>query len=650
MKKTPTLNIPPARSRNERGAALITVLLTSMLLLAAGGALIMTTSMSASSAYDSTGEMQAYTAAEAGLQEALNVLRGNVAPNPLFTPNPALPVGAIADANKMSFRRAMTRNTSNLATDPLTNADGTAFPVRLSRWLNYNYPSGGATPTRVVLGDPSTYSPLTGLAYSLTVEDPDNSASIAYSTTGRFTYTGGVSSVPAPVNTATTSSITFPTATAANRVTITYTNQPSTTVNAYPAVTGNLGRFTITKVGNGIVNIPDGYNFRLTVTQTAPQSGSVNYYATLPSTGTITDLASTAEVIFTYDSGTISETRYVLSLAALTRSLALVYPGGAGVNPLQGTITAADPVRLIIRSTGYGPGNAKKRLAMTVSRYKFDLDPPAPIVIRGADPVGTSTPLPMTLDLGSSNAKKYSGKDLGGIDSPKASVAINLYDWHAAHDGIIKGATVADPQLSILDLDTIPNPWPNPAHAQLQPIPGPSPSPGIPDSAITPDFLRTADAARTFLMEMEALARDTDVTAAAPNGRYFTSLDGMAGDDDPYTPKFTFVDGDCRLDGGAGLLIVTGNLDLAGNADFQGVILVLGNGYVIRSGGGSGIIRGSWLVARFLRNPTAGQNRNFLAPTFDVSGGGNSEFHFDSRTVRDANNLMGGRVLGIVEY
>ncbi|HEY0080385.1 MAG TPA: pilus assembly PilX N-terminal domain-containing protein [Pyrinomonadaceae bacterium] len=648
MKKTLKPNVAPERCRRrERGAALVTVLLTSMLLLAAGGALIMTTSMSASSAYDSTGEMQAYSAAEAGLQEALNVLRGNVAPNPLFTPNPALPVGSVADENKMSFRRAMMRDTSNLTTDPLTFADGTSVPVRLSRWLTYNYPTAG-TPTRVVLGDPATYTPITGMAYSVSVEDPDNSASITYSTTGLFTYTGTGSAVVS--NTSTSTSVTFPTATASNRITITYSNRPSTTITAYPTVNGNLGSFTITKVGTGLVNVPSGINFRLRVSQTVPQSGYVDYFATMPDTGLITSAASTAELIFKYESGTISETRYLLTLAALTKSLTLVYPGGAGVTPLQASITAADPRRLIIRSTGYGPGNSEKHLAMTVSRYRFELEPPAPIVIRGADPVGGATPLPMTFDLGSSNAKKYSGKDLGGIDAPKASVAINLYDWHAAYEGIIKGSTVAEPKLSILDLNTIPTPWPNPAHAQLQPIPGPSPSPAIPDSAITPDFLRTADDTRTFLMEMEAIARDTDVTAAAPNGRYFTSLTGMAGDDDPYTPKFTFVDGNCHLDGGAGLLIVTGNLDLAGNADFQGVILVLGNGYVTRSGGGSGIIKGSWLVARFLRNPTAGQNRNFLQPHFDVSGGGNSEFHFDSRTIRDANNLMGGRVLGVVEY
>src|SRR6266699_3565784 len=74
----------PGDRANERGAALITVLLFSMLLLATGGALIMTTALSATGAVDASAETQAYYAAEAGTQATLAVLRGNVAPNPLF--------------------------------------------------------------------------------------------------------------------------------------------------------------------------------------------------------------------------------------------------------------------------------------------------------------------------------------------------------------------------------------------------------------------------------------------------------------------------------------------------------------------------------------------------------------------------------------
>lgn len=66
----------------ERGAALITAVLLSLLLLAAGGTLILTTTMTGITARDSTAEMQAYYAAEAGVARALEVLRGNVESNP----------------------------------------------------------------------------------------------------------------------------------------------------------------------------------------------------------------------------------------------------------------------------------------------------------------------------------------------------------------------------------------------------------------------------------------------------------------------------------------------------------------------------------------------------------------------------------------
>ena len=69
----------------EKGAALITAVLLSMLLLAAGGTLVLTTTMTGITARDSTAEMQAYYAAEAGAARTLEVLRGNVQSNPAGT-------------------------------------------------------------------------------------------------------------------------------------------------------------------------------------------------------------------------------------------------------------------------------------------------------------------------------------------------------------------------------------------------------------------------------------------------------------------------------------------------------------------------------------------------------------------------------------
>jgi type II secretory pathway component PulK len=107
MKRKSSLPCPAVRDRKgERGAALISTLLFSMLLLTAGGALLMSTGMSANNAFDSTAEIQAYYAAESGMQATLVVLR-NVTPKVTFV-NAVSPTNsnAVGDAaTTAGFRR-----------------------------------------------------------------------------------------------------------------------------------------------------------------------------------------------------------------------------------------------------------------------------------------------------------------------------------------------------------------------------------------------------------------------------------------------------------------------------------------------------------------------------------------------------------------
>jgi hypothetical protein len=153
--------------------------------------------------------------------------------------------------------------------------------------------------------------------------------------------------------------------------------------------------------------------------------------------------------------------------------------------------------------------------------------------------------------------------------------------------------------------------------------------------ATLPSWIQNVDDARAFVEDQKA--------NAMIQSRYFSSFDGFSGSDN--NPAFTFVDGDCSLDGGAGLLIVTGKLLMKGNPNFRGLILVLGEGYVERDGGGNGNIYGAMFVAKFNRN--AGP---FLATTFMTNGGGNSLMQNDSAAWNQAENLAGPRVLGIHEY
>jgi hypothetical protein len=155
------------------------------------------------------------------------------------------------------------------------------------------------------------------------------------------------------------------------------------------------------------------------------------------------------------------------------------------------------------------------------------------------------------------------------------------------------------------------------------------------------DFLQTADAARTFLNDVQTVAQN--------NSRYYSSFNGYADSGNNAAnvanPALTFVDGDCTLDGGSGLLVVTGTLTLKGTDEFRGIILVMGNGKVLRSGGGSANVLGAWIVAKFSRTGTTG----FTAPYFDVSGGGNGSFLFDTKAIDDALRVLGMKVVGVAE-
>jgi hypothetical protein len=430
---------------HERGAALVTTLLITMLLLAAGGMLLLTTSSTGIHTFDASAEMQAYYAAEAGIQETLNVLRGHVSPNPLFVANPA---GTVAAENRIDFRKAFTPATSNLAGDPATTG-------RLSRWLTYNYPpSSGANADRVILSP--NYNPISGIAYRISITEPDN--------------------------------------------------PPST-------------------------------------------------------------------------------------------------------HPLP---------RLIIESTGLGPRGSQKKLYLMVTANGLNITIPAPLVLRGHDNLSTN----LTLDLGNSNQKVYSGVDLAGVESTKPAIAINDHDVGTVQAAYAsKPGTVVNPKFGVLDL-------PNDPH---------------PTGVKPPWFLRTANEARQFLVEAEVMARACAAPGAScvMRGSVVSSLNGTAGT--AAAPQFTVVKGDCNLDGGAGLLIVTGSLTMNGSRSFSGLVLVLGAGQVLKTGGGTGNLSGALMIARF------GATGDFLEPRFVVTGGGISNHQYDSRAASNAMVMSGPSVLGIAE-
>lgn len=280
-----------------------------------------------------------------------------------------------------------------------------------------------------------------------------------------------------------------------------------------------------------------------------------------------------------------------------------------------GTKRAADatyvPKRIQVQSTGFGPNGSIKNMEMIVQKTQFEFDPKAMLTMRGADDGSASV---MSFDIGSSAAKYYSGSDNAGAVAGLPTFGVtNAADLGIANDAITKGATVADVKTAQLAMDT------------------------------QPSWLQDADGARAFLNDMQLVARSL--------GRYYTTFSGMAGT--TAEPKVTFVNGNADIDGGAGLLIVTGNLVLNGNPSFNGIILVLGEGTINRDGGGNGNILGTIYVAKFARSWPAsenGQPHPFLAPSFHTNGGGNADLRYDSSWVQKAKNALGDIVRDVREY
>jgi hypothetical protein len=298
--------------------------------------------------------------------------------------------------------------------------------------------------------------------------------------------------------------------------------------------------------------------------------------------------------------GTINST----SVVSLSTSPTMGYT--VAISDPDNTPSGTQPDRVLVRVTGYGPKASVKRMELVINRHIFDYSALSTILMRGNDDNTTTL---ASINMGSSNAKEYSGYDHA---NPSSSIPV----FGVTH--------AADFALTTYEV----------AHSKPDTITGVDKVKQFGNSAL-PSFLQTADNARAFLNIMQA--------TAAGSGRYFTGAPSSFGSSS--NPQLTFVDGDCALGDGAGLLIVTGKLTGNGNVGFKGLIMVLGNGVFTRNGGGNGNTYGAIVIAKFSR--TSG---GFLSPTYDMNGGGNSDTAYDSSEVDKALNAAGISTKAVREY
>lgn len=585
VRQTETIISPRVKNReNEKGAAMVMVLLLSMLLLVAAAGVLLEVSMNTANVTDSTAEQQAYNAAESGIQSAIHVLRGNVLPNPLLNA-----AAAKSDlSNRIDFRKAVTLKSSNIESDWAANS-----PLRLSRWLNYNYRKDGAEP-RVTLGvsDPNDYDPRDGYAFSLSLSDPDNTGLIiSFKPEGKF-YD------PNPAARGWKSSITI--GSAPNTATLEYVS-PGTinnlNVSSGSAVT-NFGAFKLSPAGgSGTVTIAEDIRFQIIVNLKAPYTSS-RVMRGFVRKGTYT---AAQPVVFDFDSPAyeIMGSRITLSSDPMNVSF------NQSAN-IAGSMTQAEPYRLVIRSTGYGPRGALKILEATIQKNFFNgMSAPATLTLIGPPGGG------FQFDAGTSQNVTYSGQD---VVAPSIIIPPIGTTNDSNLDSVISNLSGRGQKADIIG-------YPANIDAEL------------------PFWLQSTQNLDQTINSLESVAY--------ASGRYFKNVEPDNIGNNATATGITFVDGDLsiRQDGG-GILIVTGKLTLHGAFKFNGLIIVTGSGGVDRRGGGNGVIQGNMVVAPY--NPER-LGDGFLAPKYDMSGGGNSEMTYNSSSVGNGMTAVSNFVLGVAE-
>jgi len=487
-------------------------------------------------------------------------------------------------SDRMSFRTAIIPSISN---------GGSSGTPRLAGWLPYNTPSD---PNSLV---PVSVGTVTG-GYRVTVENMDpNSHIVEFETSAKI-----IDGAPGK-----TYQRTFGTVGGTDEVTIRYSGQPSTNLapdpNSFPLTLDSaLGSFVIerpnTSTADDVVIPKTG--FEITITQSLPWAATTTLEGVFE--GEVDTAGTTLKVTFDKASVKADGTTYALNLASGTQVLDLAYTTSPTTTHIPAKVTSPDPKRLLVKSYGFGPQGSEKRLEMMVTKANLEYETPAGFTMRGADDCSA-----FSFDTGSSGAKWYSGVDHAGVETQRPAFAISACDEDNAT--IKKPETVSDPKIGILgDDDTTPG------------------------TIETPSYLDTADRARAYLSSLQDKAVATN--------RYFNRSTTVS--DSVDTPMYTFVDGDCTLTSGSGVLVVTGTLTMRGHTNFNGVILVLGKGKLVRNGGGNGEIYGGITIAAFDR-----VSGNFIAPAFETNGGGNSTIQYDSLALKNGIG-SGMNVSGIREF
>jgi hypothetical protein len=136
-----------------------------------------------------------------------------------------------------------------------------------------------------------------------------------------------------------------------------------------------------------------------------------------------------------------------------------------------------------------------------------------------------------------------------------------------------------------------------------------------------------------------SLANGADVALNCAIG---TPCSGTAPYGTSAIPQITYVNGDFNFgnNSGAGVLVVTGTLNMQGGANYNGLILVIGQGIISVSGGGSGQINGTLFLADTNSHTSPYAELGTLGPPgYSWGGGGTNGIQYNSCWAGIGNSL-----------
>ena len=502
--------------------------------------------------------------------------------------------------------------------------------------------------------------------FALDITDPDNTSSNV-----SFSLSGGL------IEHEVGNQLSKVYGTAPNTLTVTYV-PPAPVADrdlSGGPMTVNYGTLKIVRQGTGAI-ITSENRLHIDLHLTEPYEATKTIRAWILPTASA---AETPRVIFDSQTLTLAGSAITLNFAASPStgwsSIETIVPptteprlgyrarpteGDAG-NVIGGSMTAPEPVRLLIKSTGYGPRGAKKELQAIIQKNFFlGLTAPAALTLVGPHRTGCDGGLPsypsgscseedshFYFDIGDSAVVRYSGQDQVSTDIIPPIGTSNEMSLTCV-ENFIQGSNTEE-QCD----DSFPNGSLH-FHGNIE---------GSPSDINTemPYWLRTPAALDTEIHRMANTAKSS--------GRYFPSGVTPSNWGDPTTGTgITFCDGDVELGqdqgNGGGIVIVTGRLTLKGAFTFKGLIIVTGKEGIHRSGGGGGgaEITGNVVVAPYQNSKivdrivagTPPQQIDdpagiFLAPHYDITGGGASNLQFNSAALQSGLTAISNFVLGVME-